>query len=63
MKGLVLKRRRLGTGEKLMTRGNMVMVLRMLSLSEGAAKKNYDQMRLTWMASPLDKPFHIYPLL
>jgi hypothetical protein len=63
MKGLVPERSRLETGEKLTTRGNVVMVLQMLSLSEGVARKNYDQMRLIWMASPPDKPFHIYPLL
>jgi hypothetical protein len=63
MEGLVLERRRLRTGENLMTGGSMVMMLRMVSLSEGVVRKNYDQMRLIWMASPPDKPFLIYPLL
>jgi hypothetical protein len=50
MKGLVLERSRLRTIENLMTRGNMVMVLRMVSLSEGAARKNYDQKGLSgWL--------------
>jgi hypothetical protein len=63
MKGLVPERSKLKTREKLTERGNMVMVLQMVSLSEGDARKNYDQMRLIWMDLPLDKPFHIYPLL
>jgi hypothetical protein len=63
MKGLVPERSRLGTGEKLTTGGSMVMVLRMVSLSEGTARKNYDQMKLIWMASPPDKLFNFYPLL
>jgi hypothetical protein len=48
-----------------MTRGNMVMLLemQMVSLSKDAARKIYDQVRLVWMASPPDKPFHFYPLL
>jgi hypothetical protein len=63
MEGLVPERSRLGTGEKLTTGRSMVMVLRMVSLSEGVVRKNYDQKRLIWMASPPDKPFLIYPLL
>jgi hypothetical protein len=61
MKGLVPERRKLITGGKLTTRGSMVMVLRMVSLNEGVVRKNYDQMRLIWMASSPDKTFHIYP--
>jgi hypothetical protein len=63
MDGLVLERSRLGTGENLMTGGSMVMVLRMVCLSEGVVRKNYNQKRLIWMASPPDNPFLIYPLL
>jgi hypothetical protein len=39
MEGLVPEIGRLETREKLTIRGNMVMVLKMVSLSEGACKK------------------------